>query len=79
LQAILNKFNNDNNSLYAIVALGIDLNRISLMSFRTVVDTQNNEYHYCIKLKNVDNMHVYVILAEEHKPIFSIFNHHEQV
>ena len=24
-------------------------------------------------------MHVYVILAEEHKPIFSIFNHHEQV
>ncbi|WP_018615976.1 hypothetical protein [Segetibacter koreensis] len=24
-------------------------------------------------------MHVYVILAEEHKPIFSIFNHHQQV
>ena len=24
------------------------------------------------------NMHVYVILAEEHKPIFSIFNHHQQ-
>jgi hypothetical protein len=25
------------------------------------------------------NMHVYVILAEEHKPIFFIFNHHQQV
>ena len=25
------------------------------------------------------NMHVYVILAEEHKPDFSIFNHHQQV
>ena len=24
-------------------------------------------------------MHVYVILAEEHKPISSIFNHHQQV
>jgi hypothetical protein len=24
-------------------------------------------------------MHVYVILAEEHKLIFSIFNHHQQV
>ena len=24
-------------------------------------------------------MHVYVILAEEHKPIFSIFNHQQQV
>ena len=24
-------------------------------------------------------MHVYVILVEEHKPIFSIFNHHQQV
>jgi hypothetical protein len=24
-------------------------------------------------------MHVYVILAEEHKPIFSIFNHHQQL
>jgi hypothetical protein len=25
------------------------------------------------------NMHVYVILAEEHKPILYIFNHHQQV
>jgi len=25
------------------------------------------------------NMYVYVILAEEHKPIVFIFNHHEQV
>jgi hypothetical protein len=24
-------------------------------------------------------MHVYVILAEEHQTIFSIFNHHQQV
>jgi hypothetical protein len=25
------------------------------------------------------NIHVYVILAEEHKAIFSIFNNHQQV
>lgn len=29
-----------------------------------------------VKDRAAYNMHVYVILAEEHKLIFSIFNHH---
>jgi len=30
-------------------------------------------------MKTAHNMHVYVILAEEHQSIFSIFNHHQPV
>ena len=48
-----------NNSLYAIAAWGSKLNRISLLSFGTVVRQQYNKYHYCIKLKNVIGYSIY--------------------